>query len=157
MKGWILDFHLCPILDFTKDIGLKDGYWIFIYFQSLPSLKLLDAKSCGIEIPSFHCSIAGRWILRNRDPIPSIANGWMKNRERSKYHLFDTRWLDVKSREIEIPSIQYLIVGWKVLRNRNPIISIGNYLMKNRQKSKSHPSIARSFDGQSSEIEIPSI
>jgi hypothetical protein len=48
--------------------------------------------------------------------------------------------LDEKSSEIEIPSLQLL-----------------DYWMKNRDKSKSHPSIARLLDEKSSEIEMPSV
>jgi hypothetical protein len=98
----------------------------------------------------------------------------MKNRRKSKAHPFNTWLWDDKSSEIGIPSLHCWIIGWKILRNRNPFPSIVDYRMKilrnrncippllhywmkNRRKSKFHLSKAWLFDEKSSKIEIPSL
>jgi hypothetical protein len=126
--------------------------------RSHPSIaRVLDDKSSLIEIPSLQYLIMGWKILRNRNPIPPFLHYWMKSSQKSKSHPFNTWLLDEKSSEIEIPSLQYWIMRWKILVNRNPIPSILDYGMKNPKKSKSHPSIARVLDEKSSLIEIPSL
>jgi hypothetical protein len=122
---------------------------------SIPLLS--DDKSSEIGIPSLHSSIIGWEILNNRKPIPSILDHGMKNPKKSKSHPSIARVLDDKSSLIEIPSLQYLINEWKIVGNRNPIPSILDYWMKNRRKSRSHPSIARVLDDKSSLIGIPSL
>jgi hypothetical protein len=126
--------------------------------KSHPSIaRLSDEKSSEIEIPSFCCSIIGWKILRNRNPILPLLDYWMKNPQKSKSHPFDDELLDETSREIEIPSLHCSIIGWKIVRNQNPIPSILDYWMKNPQKSKSHPFNTWLLDEKSSEIEIPSL
>jgi hypothetical protein len=118
---------------------------------------LLDWKSSEIEIPSLQFLITGWKIVRNRNFIPPILDYWMKNRQKSKFHPFDAGLLDWKSSEIEIPSLQFLITGWKIVRNQNSIPPILDYWMENHHKSKSHPFNSWLLDEKSSEIEIPSL
>jgi hypothetical protein len=108
--------------------------------------QLLDEKSLEIEIPSVQYLIIGWKILRNQNSIPSMANYSMKNPQKSKSHPSIARLLDEKSSEIEIPSLRWPIIGWKILRNRNPIPSIVDYSMKNPEKSKFHRSIPPKVD-----------
>ncbi len=73
----------------------------------------------------------------------------MQNPQKSKSHPSITRLLGEKSREIEIPSLQCLIIRWKIIRNRNPIPSMLDYWIENREKSEFHPSNARLLDEKS--------
>ncbi len=73
----------------------------------------------------------------------------MQKPQKSKSHPSITRLLGEKSREIEIPSLQCLIIRWKIIRNRNPIPSMLDHWIENREKSKFHRSNARLLDEKS--------